>query len=279
MKLSKLSLWVVLNLFILGVANADAPKGYKLVWSDEFTPTVNHKLGQPTPVPGAPDSLKWDYTLKKDNQDELQTYTTSTQNASVVKDKEALDGYALKIQAIKDKKGTLTSARLATKDKYSFQYGYVECRAKLPYGQGMWPAFWMLGTDIDKVSWPACGEVDIMEAIGKDPGINYGSIHGPGYIGGKLGDKYTLPNGELYKDAYHTFAIEWTPKRVKFFMDDKLYANFTPKDLPPDSTWAFEHPFYLILQLALGGSWGENPDDTTVFPQSLMVDYVHVYQK
>ncbi len=279
MKLFKRSLLVVLSLSFLGVASSETPKGYKLVWYDEFVPTVNHQLGQPTPVPGAPDTTKWAYTLKKDNQEELEVYTTSLQNASIVKDAEALDGSALKIQAVKDKKGTLTSARFVTKDKYSFQYGYVECRAKLPYGQGMWPAFWMLGVDIDKVSWPACGEVDIMEAIGKDPGINYGSIHGPGYIGGKLGGKYVLPNGALYKDAYHTFAIEWTPKRVKFFVDAQLYNDFTPKDLPKDSIWSFEHPFYLILQLALGGSWGGNPDETTVFPQSLMVDYVRVYQK
>jgi len=125
---------------LLGAGSTSTvPKGYKLIWSDEFKQ-----------APGtAPDLKKWAYTLQKDNQDEVEVYTTSPQNASIVADPQALDGSALRIQALKDSKGAYTSARIVTKDKFSFQYGYVECRAKLPYGQGMWPAFWTLGTDID----------------------------------------------------------------------------------------------------------------------------------
>jgi beta-glucanase (GH16 family) len=265
--LTRKFLFMGIGFLITSQASA-VPKGYKLIWNDEFK----------QPAGSAPDPQKWTYTLQKDNQDEVETYTNSAQNASIVQDPLGLDGSALRIQAIKDAKGTYTSARIVTKGLFTFKYGYVECRAKLPYGQGMWPAFWTLGEDIDKVSWPACGEVDIMEAIGKEPAINHGSIHGPGYTGEKLGSSYILPDGKLYKDAYHTFAMEWTPKYIRFYVDDHPYQTFTSADLPAGGKWVFDHPFYMILQLALGGGWSGNPAATTVFPQSLMVDYVRVYQ-
>ncbi len=259
----------LLGLHFCAVDRAQAvPKGYQLLWSDEFTQAKG----------SGPDSAKWNFTFQKDNQDEVETYTKLPQNISVVEDPLARDGKALRIQAVKERNGSYTSARITTQGKFSFKYGWIECRARLPFGQGMWPAFWMLGEDIAKVNWPECGEVDVMEAIGKEPAINHGSIHGPGYTGEKWGSAYTLPGGKLFKDAYHTFAMEWKPKRVTFYVDDQAYKTFTPGDMEAGQKWVFEHPFYLILQLALGGGWSGKPDETTRFPQSLMVDYVRVYQ-
>src|SRR5581483_5320312 len=188
--------------------------------------------------------------LRKDNQDEVQVYTSTTKNASVIADPLALDGKALRIQAVKEEDGTLTSARISTREKYTFKYGWVECRARLPYGQGMWPAFWMMGDTLGSVWWPDCGEVDVMEAMGKEPAVNHGSVHGPGYTGGKFGGAYTLPDGQAFKDGYHTFAIEWTKDFIKFYVDDSPYKTFTADDLE-GSKWVFDHDFYLILQLAL----------------------------
>jgi len=253
--------------FSLGAPVQAAPKGAKLVWSEEF----NQTLGS------GPDPSKWSFTFRRDNQDEMQTYTRLPKNVSIVADPNAGDGKALRIQVLKEADGTFTSARITTQDKAEFKYGCIECRAKLPGGQGMWPAFWMLGMDINKVSWPQCGEVDIMEAIGKEPAVNHGSVHGPGYTGEKLGSSYVLPGGKFFKDDYHVFAMEWTAKHIRFFVDGNAYKTFLPSDVPAGK-WVFDHPFYLILQLALGGGWSGPPDATTVFPQSLLVDYVRVYQ-
>jgi hypothetical protein len=173
-----------------------------------------------------------------------------------------------------------TSARLITKNKLSLQYGRFEARLKLPYGQGIWPAFWMLGNDIDSVGWPQCGEVDIMENIGKEPAIIHGTIHGPGYSGGSgLSSSYSLPNNQPFADSFHTFAVEWEPNVVRFYCDGILYKTRTPADLPAGKTWVYNHPFFIIMNVAVGGGWPGNPDATTVFPQTMLVDYVRVYQR
>ena len=144
----------------------------------------------------------------------------------------------------------------------------------------MWPAFWLLGSNIDVVSWPACGEIDILENLGSEPGIAHGSMHGPGYsAGAALTDLYTLPDGQAFADDSHVFAVEWEENVVRFYVDDSLYQTRTPADLPAGAAWVFEQPFFILLNLAVGGKWPGDPDASTVFPQSMRVDYVRLYER
>ncbi len=172
-----------------------------------------------------------------------------------------------------------TSGRLKTFGKFSQTYGRFEARIKVPFGQGMWPAFWMLGDDIGKVGWPGCGEIDIMENIGKEPAIIHGSIHGPGYIGNVgIEAPYMLPGGLRFADDFHVFAVEWSPDSIAFFVDQTMFVKRTRADLRPGWKWVFDKPFFLILNLAVGGDWPGAPDASTHFPQEMLVDYVRVYE-
>jgi beta-glucanase (GH16 family) len=245
-------------------------QSYQLVWSDEF----NGADGS------APDATKWAIQTGGNGwgNNELEYYTARPQNVQV-------SGGNLVITAIKeDYTGPdgvtqhYTSARMQTKGLFSQTYGRFEARIKIPKGQGMWPAFWMLGSDIDTNPWPACGEIDIMENIGKEPAIVHGSVHGPGYAPGNVTASYTLPSGAL-SDDYHLYAVEWEAQQVRFYVDSTLYATFAPSNLPSGSPWEFNKPFFLLLNLAVGGDWPGNPDGTTQFPQQMLVDYVRVYQK
>lgn len=213
------------------------------------------------------------------NNHERQWYTDGNDNA-------ALDGEGnLVITARKENPGDYecwygrceyTSARLNTSGKFTQQYGHVEARMKLPRGQGIWPAFWMLGQDIDQVGWPQSGEIDIMENVGFEPSTVHGTLHGPGYSGGEsIGDSYTLPGGEEFADDFHTFSVDWSPGSVTWSVDGNVFQTRTPDDLG-DREWVFDKPFFLILNLAVGGYWPGDPDDSTVFPQELVVDYVRV---
>ena len=140
----------------------------------------------------------------------------------------------------------------------------------------MWPAFWMLGNDIGSAGWPNSGEIDIMENVGFEPGTVHGTIHGPGYSGsGGIGAGYTLPGGAHFADAFHTFAVDWAPNSITWSVDGNVYQTRTPADLN-GNRWVFDHPFYIILNLAVGGYWPGDPDGSTPFPQQLVVDYVHV---
>jgi beta-glucanase (GH16 family) len=175
---------------------------------------------------------------------------------------------------------------MLTKGKWSWAYGRMEARIKIPRGQGIWPAFWMLGANIDSAHWPTCGEIDIMENIGKtsDQGTDHGTIHGPqgggDYNGGSgVGGSYTLPGGAALADAFHIYAIEWTPNQIKWFLDSTQFFTATPASLPGGSTWVFTQPQFFILNVAVGGNWPGFPDGTTVFPQQMIVDYVRVYQQ
>jgi beta-glucanase (GH16 family) len=211
---------------------------------------------------------------------ELEYYTSRTQNAF-------LNNGSLFIKAFKETytgpdnvTRNYTSARLFTKNKFAQVYGRFEARIKIPYGQGLWPAFWMLGGDIASSGWPACGEIDIMENIGREPTNVHGTLHGPGYSGGSgIGAAYILPGGKKFADDFHIFAVEWEPNVVRFYVDRILYKTTTPADLPHGTKWVFDHPFFIILNVAVGGSWPGNPDSTTVFPQTLQVDYVRVYRR
>jgi beta-glucanase (GH16 family) len=247
--------------------------GWSLVWSDEFNAADGSGV----------DTTKWTQETGNDgwsNNHELEYYTPGTDNAVV-------EGGSLVITAKSDgasaydcQYGTCqyTSARMNTSGKFSQAYGRFEARIKLPSGQGMWPAFWILGDDIGSVGWPQCGEVDIMENIGSTASTNYGSLHGPGYSGSQdLTGSYTLPGGATLGGGFHVFASEWAPDVVRFYVDGVNYETRTPADVPSGDTWVYDHPFFVILNVAVGGYWPGNPDSTTTFPQSMEVDYVRVY--
>ena len=247
------------------------PPSYVVVWSDEFN-AANGSL---------PDSSKWVMETGGNGwgNNELESYTNRTQNAHLQ------DG---NLQIIANKETytgpdgitrQYTSARIKTQTLFTQKYGRFEARIKIPQGQGMWPAFWMLGDNIGQVGWPTCGEIDIMENIGKEPTKVHGSMHGPGYSGSNgLTGTYTIPSGN-FADDFHIFAVEWETSVVRFYVDGNLYETRTPGDLPPGTTWVFDHPFFILLNVAVGGDWPGPPDNTTVFPQTMLVDYVRVYTK
>ena len=249
-----------------------APALGPLTWSDDFN----------GPAGSAPDPSRWTHETggSGEGNNELEYYTNSTSNA-------ALDGNGdLVITARKENPAgyncwygscQYTSARLNTASSFTQAYGHFEARIKIPRGQGMWPAFWLLGSNIGSVGWPQSGEMDIMENIGREPNTVHGSMHGPGYSGGNpLTASYSLPGGAAFADGFHTFAIDWAPDSVAFSVDGVQYERHTPADTN-GNPWVFNHPFFIILNLAVGGSWPGSPDSTTSFPQQMVVDYVHVY--
>ncbi len=232
----------------------------QLVMSEEFNTN------------GAPDSSLWSYDIGNGNNgwgnNELQNYTDNSANIKIE------DGM-LKITAIKQG-STYTSARIQTKGKFEKKYGRIEARIKMPYGKGLWPAFWMLGANSGTVAWPQCGEIDIMEYLGSKPTSIFGSVHGPGYSGGEAITKnYTLSNDRFDND-FHVFGIEWDENYINYYVDNVLYNQITPADVP--GQWVFNQPFYMILNMAVGGNFPGSPNSSTVFPQTMLVDYVRVYQ-
>src|ERR1700730_8955715 len=248
------------------VPTAD-PTVWSLAWSDEF----NGPYGSPV------DPSKWTAEVGGVGwcNNELEYYTARTDNAYQ-------SAGSLVIKAIRERYSgsDYTSARLITRNNFTATYGRFEARIKLPYGQGIWPAFWLLGSNIGSVGWPQCGEVDIMENNGREPSIIHGTLHGPGYSGGNgIGSSYSLASNQRFADSFHTFAVEWEPNVVRFYCDGILYKTRTPADLPPGQTWVFNHPFFILLNVAVGGNWPGNPDGTTVFPQTMQVDHVRVYQR
>ena len=242
-----------------------APPDWTLVWADEFN----------GPAGSAPDVSKWTYDTGANGwgNHELEDYTESRDNSY-------LDGNGhLIIEAREPSTGRYTSARLKTLGKYAVEHGRIEARIQLPAGQGMWPAFWMMGADITKIGWPGCGEMDIMENIGREPSINHATVHGPGYSGSVgITRSFTLPDAQRFSSGFHVFAIAWSPQQVQFSVDGQAYHTLTPASLPQGARWVFDQPFFLLLNVAVGGSWPGNPDATTVFPQKMLVDYVRVYQ-
>lgn len=241
-----------------------------LTWHDEF----NGPTGTP------PDERKWVVETGGNGwgNNELESYTSHPRNIHQE------NGY-LVIEAIEEPftgpDGTprdYTSGRLITRGRFSQKYGRFEARIKNPPGPGLWPAFWLLGDNFSAVGWPACGEIDIMEEIGSLSSEIRGSLHGPGYSGVRaLTSRYRLPNGD-FSDAFHVFAAEWEPEVLRFYVDGHLYATKTPSDLPPGKSWVYDHPFFLILNLAVRGDISVH-DRPTVFPQRMLVDYVRVYSR
>ncbi len=255
----------------LTVASVLRAEAARPVWSDEFA----------QPAGAAPDAAKWTHELGSHGfgNKELQTYTADRANSFIADDPAATDGKALVLRAQREPDGRFTSARLHTSGKFTARYGRIEARLKLPRGQGIWPAFWMLGRDAGPVEWPNCGEIDIMENLGREPSILYATIHGPGYAGTQgIQGKTTLPDGAVFADAYHVFSIDWSPGRITWQIDGRTYFTATPASLPEKARWVFDDgPYFLLLNLAVGGYWPGYPDDTTKFPQEFRIDYVRVF--
>jgi len=232
-------------------------------------------MSQEFDVNGAPDSNMWNYNIGTGNNgwgnNELQYYTDRPENI-------VIENGMLKITARSEQYmgAAYTSARILTKGKYELKYGRIEARIKLPLGKGLWPAFWMLGANSDTVIWPQCGEIDIMEYLGSNPITIFGSVHGPGYSGGNAITKnYTLTNSR-FDTEFHVFGVEWDENYINYYVDDVLYKQITPADVPGE--WVFNQPFYIILNMAVGGNFPGLPNSETSFPQTMLVDYVRVYQ-
>jgi beta-glucanase (GH16 family) len=249
-----------------------ASSPWTLVWSDEF----NGENGAP------PDSSKWTFEVGGGGwgNQELEYYTSRAQNAYQQDGNLVINVLPEKYTGADGVTRNYTSARLKTEGKFSQAYGRFEARIKIPRGQGIWPAFWMLGGDIEKVGWPTCGEIDIMENIGREPELVHGTIHGPGYSGAKgIGAPFAPASRNAFADDFHVYAVEWEPEAIRFYVDDHVYATRTPRDLPAGAKWVYDHPFFLLLNVAVGGSWPGSPDATSTFPQKMLVDYVRVYQR
>ena len=246
------------------------PGGPVITWSDEFD----------GPDGSLPDPTKWTYDLGGGGwgNGELESYTARVQNAQIQGGNLVITARQETYTGADGITCSYTSARLKTLGLFSQAYGRFEARIRIPAGQGLWPAFWMLGSDFPTAGWPGCGEVDIMENIGDQPGTLYGSIHGPGFTGGSLSTATTLPSGAL-ADDFHIYAVAWQAGEIDMYLDSTLYATYTPDSLPPGATWVFDQPFFLILNVAVGGGWPGAPDATTVFPQTMLVDYVRVYSQ
>ncbi len=270
--------WYAALLFLsasaVGQAVSPQPSrpGWTLAWNDEFNGPDS------SPV----DSSKWVQETGGNGwgNDELEYYTTRPQNAFLQDGNLVIKVMAEKFTGADGVSRNYTSARLKTQGKFSQAYGRFEARIKIPRGQGIWPAFWMLGDDVEKAGWPTCGEIDIMENIGKEPSLVHGTIHGPGYSGAEgIGGPYAFPANARAADDFHIFAVEWEPKAIRFYVDDHLYTTRTPADLPKSAKWVYDHPFFLLLNVAVGGGWPGNPDASTVFPQAMLVDYVRVFNR
>jgi beta-glucanase (GH16 family) len=253
------------TLLLMSLASGAAQTKWTLIWSDEFN----------RPQDSAPDQAKWTYDLGAGGwgNHELEEYTDKKENVF-------LDGHGhLAIRAVRRESDKITSARLKTQGHFEVQYGKIEARIKIPYGQGIWPAFWMLGGNQSSAAWPNCGEIDIMENIGKEPSIVHGTVHGPGYSGGKgIGAQRSLDGRARFSDRFHIFAAEWSPESIIFSVDRIPYNKVTHESLPHGAQWVFDHPFFLLVNLAVGGDWPGNPGPETQFPQTMLVDWVRVWK-
>jgi len=262
---------VVCALIIIVIPSCDNPLDppvptWQLVWQDEFD----------GPEGQSPDQANWAFDVGTgDNgwgNQELQYYTDREENVS-------LDGTGnLVITARRESFGgqPFTSARIKTQGLFEQAYGRFEARIKLPWGPGIWPAFWMLGSAVETIGWPQAGEIDIMEYRGQQTNLINGTVHGPGYSGGaSITKTYGLEQSRFDVD-FHLFAIEWGEAYIRFYVDDVLYQEINPEDLTGE--WVFDSPFFIILNVAVGGNYVGFPTSETPFPQSMLIDYVRVYK-
>ncbi len=248
-----------------------APLGSrKLVFSDEFN-------GPAGASPGA----QWSFDTGGDGwgNEELETYTSRPANAE-------LDGQGDLAITAREEKYTgadritrdYTSARLQTLSTFRFQYGVAEARIRVPAGQGLVAQFWMLGQEAyEQENWPACGEIDTMEVLGSEPNIVNGTLHAP-WSWAPTGVQGQDESATPLSAGFHTYSVEWEPERISFALDGEVYKTVTPADLPAGSAWPFKHPFFLLLDIAVGGEWPGSPNASTQFPAQMLVDWVRVWQ-
>ncbi len=231
----------------------------KLVWEEHFNgKSINEKNWNIELGDGCP-NCGW-------GNNERQLYTANNHE---------IKNNCLVITAKKEADNRYTSTRITTKGKKEFQYGRFEISAKLPVGQGIWPAFWMLGSNIDQVGWPLCGEIDILEYVGKEPNMVFTSLHTQDSHGNTINTKKTKI--ETIEQGFHLYAIEWTSKKIEFFIDSQLVYTFQP-ELQTQAVWPYNQPFYFIINMAIGGNFGGPRVDDTIFPQKFYIDYIKVYQ-
>lgn len=246
-------------------ATADAHFGYDLVWADEFDNGINPDNYTFEMGDGCPSLCGW-------GNNELQKYTDQDQNVFI------RDG-SLVIRAIKDPINGITSTRMITKGKREFKFGRIDIRAKLPEGQGIWPALWMLGTNIDDVGWPNCGEIDIMEMIGHQANTVHGTAHwgprGQGHSDHK-GSSQVIP--EKFSENYHVFTLLWEQNSLVWYLDEEKFNTITTEQVT-STAYPFNKDFFFIFNIAVGGNWPGAPDDSTVFPQEMSIDYIRVFQE
>jgi beta-glucanase (GH16 family) len=257
--------WLAGTLLVAGCGGQEGHPPWLLVDGDEFE----------GPAGASPDPGFWSFDLGGSGfgNGESQYYTDRPDNA-------ALDGAGqLVITARREVMGNrqYTSARLTSRGKHEWTYGRVEAALQLPAGKGLWPAFWLLGSNFRQDGWPACGEIDVMESRGQQPEVVFGSLHGPGYSGG--GALMGQLAGQDFDAGMHRYAVEWEPGVVRWSVDDRVYHEVRATRLPGGGRWVFDHPFFVVLNLSVGGHFGGEPDDSTVFPQTLRADWVRVYTR
>jgi beta-glucanase (GH16 family) len=230
-------------------------------WTDDFD----------GPAGSLPDSTRWRYDLGNNGgwgNGELQRYTADRANVH-------LDGAGHLVIRVEATADGYTSARLKTEGLRAAQFGHVEARIKLPAGRGMWPAFWMLGGTFNGSNWPGCGEIDLLEMKGQEPSVLYGGVHGPGYSGGDgITKTLRLADGASFADDFHVFAVDWQPGSIQFLVDGSVFQTVTPQAIPLGSQWVSDQPFFILLNVAVGGHFVGSPDENTRFPQEMLVDYV-----
>ncbi len=245
-------------------ASGPSDTDWRLVWEDDFE----------GPAGQLPDPANWRFDVGTDwGNAQLEYDTDRAENVS-------LDGAGnLAITAREEPYmgQDYTSGRITTKDLFELQNGRFEARIRLPRGQGIWPAFWMLGADFDEVGWPACGEIDVMEYRGQEPSVVHGSLHGPGHSAGEAITRRFYRTDSTFDADFHVFAVEWRGDSIDWYIDDEYFQTVTSDDVPGE--WVFDHPFYLILNVAVGGTFVGPPDATTTFPQTMLVDWVRVYEE
>ncbi len=239
------------------IAFSQVKKG-ELIWEEDFSgKTLNEQIWNYELGDGCPNICGW-------GNNERQIYT---------KENHKLKGGKLYITAKKDGE-KYTSTRITTAGKKEFKYGYMETRAKLPTGTGIWPAFWMLGSNIKEVGWPKSGEIDILEYVGKEPSQVYTTLHMQDHHGDHASSKKTKI--EKIENGFHTYGVNWTAEKMDFYVDDKLVYTYNPEN-KNENNWPFDQPFYFILNVAVGGNFGGPAVDDSIFPQQFIVDYVRVY--
>jgi beta-glucanase (GH16 family) len=248
----------IITLLLIAATGFAQETTRKLVWEENFDGKAldeknwNFEMGDGCPNCG------W-------GNNERQLYT---------KDNHKIADGKLTITARKEGE-KYTSTRITTKGKKEFQYGRMEARAKLPVGHGIWPAFWMLGSNISSVGWPKCGEIDILEYIGREPDMVFTSLHTQDSHGNTVNTMKT--KFEDIEDGFHVYAAEWSKDKIAFFVDDKLVYTFAP-DAKTEAVWPFNQPFYFIVNVAVGGNFGGPEVDDKILPQEFTLDYIRVYQ-